>query len=1234
MSDADGGRLLARIPREGLAAIPWAGGVSYTPDSAAAQLSKLNYEVDVTTAPYYCPTDGVANALPAMQFAANDVSARGGGVVWVPPVLYNMTAGQLSIPSNVALVGRADGPFDHSALPTDEVSAPTFLLGHASLSPLRFIGNGGKVANVAFYYPNQVAPTAATPTAYPATFLIDEGVAGNTVEKCTFINAYIGADIRSGRTTFVNNNMGCLYRDFVIDKALDFVTIDNNKSEPFWDIYAGNLAFPQTLDAWVLSNRIVFETARVDSLNVTGHKTFGAYAIHLTRDSDDTGLANRSGYGSFIGCECDYIAYGVIARSARNSAKGFSYVGCGWKPNLSGSGVSGKSVVKVETGGTEPPVISLVGGTVQGSDAHWTEGKINNLAAGAGAVATALGVKGLEAEDAKAVHYDDAIDYPDPSIGLAVKEHGVEIDALGVTVSAQGNAITVNAGAITQVSEDLTDLGDTVETLALTASVEYPTIADGLAATTEGGYFVVRESGDNYVTRYQKVGGVEVYDNALASKSVTDQIQATVAIVDRRIDDQAQIAWSVLAQVNPLIQPMASIAADGWQASVVAPSDLSMLSTSFIRQGFTSSGVSTLYVDHPLLTKRVRQPYPNQANFTANNVALSDYVYATDAIPGVTNNSAEISPKPTADWVMPSRLLVGNVIHWEIIAFHRDARLGRQVACVKVRATDGTTTTAWQTVSATAISTLCEDRASVAVFKGDLDVTALATGMVWLEAQAIPFIGAAASIRTTADYSGQAQFSPRYFLKDVARAAAPPLAYVSPTGNNATGVWSTDAATAKANPFATDDGARDALYTTGAGVTGGKADGCRIRIMAGTNVLTNSITTLKKRLDVAALVIERDPDSPRASCIASFGAAGWGPNTGVKADGTGVSLLAPLDETATLFYDVSLLRTGTLQIASTASGAVTAKHFVQYHNVVLDNGGYTGTWLAGNVFDATFGLEIANGAPSLLNGSTSRRRMFRGLKATGVGLEGNLVVGCEITSPTAIAPSTAGSNGIVAYANRLIGATTNTFSEGSSVSVLDRFVLAQNLVEFTGASSTPRGVSISADGGTVSLTHPIVIHNTATGIGSVGRWNILYDDTTGTARTHKLQRIAGNLVPQINHKGDEFKADAAKIGNFAFEHGVASEGNYSVYVDASGGVDSFRQFYPGIGSKIANGDPLFVNYQGTGGTTSVPVAGAGGGDYHLQSGSSAKNMVATPMLSFDLGGAARGLGVQAAGAYA
>lgn len=104
------------------------------------------------------------------------------------------------------------------------------------------------------------------------------------------------------------------------------------------------------------------------------------------------------------------------------------------------------------------------------------------------------------------------------------------IDSADGLLKTKDSAGAVQAYAL---ASDVAILEDTVETLALTASVEYPTIADGLAATTEGGYFVVRESGDNYATRYQKVGGVEVFDNALASKAgVEDAVGAVQAQVD------------------------------------------------------------------------------------------------------------------------------------------------------------------------------------------------------------------------------------------------------------------------------------------------------------------------------------------------------------------------------------------------------------------------------------------------------------------------------------------------------------------------------------------------------------------------------------------------------------------------------------------------------------------------------------------------------------------------------
>jgi len=143
---------------------------------------------------------------------------------------------------------------------------------------------------------------------------------------------------------------------------------------------------------------------------------------------------------------------------------------------------------------------------------------------------------------------------------------------------------------------------------------------------------------------------------------------------------------------TPTPPPLTAIAADGWQASVVSPPDLSLLPVAVTRQGFDAAAAPTTHADTLYLTKRVRQAYPNQASFTANSQALSDYVYSTDTIVGAVNNSVETSPKPVAAWVTTDRRIVGNSLDIECVAFHRNGRSGKPVACVVFRATDGTTT--------------------------------------------------------------------------------------------------------------------------------------------------------------------------------------------------------------------------------------------------------------------------------------------------------------------------------------------------------------------------------------------------------------------------------------------------------------------------------------------------------------------------------------------------------------
>ena len=257
--------------------------------------------------------------------------------------------------------------------------------------------------------------------------------------------------------------------------------------------------------------------------------------------------------------------------------------------------------------------------------------------------------------------------------------------------------------------------------------------------------------------------------------------------------------------------PFSAVNADGWTVTYPSPPAIDPMGAPvpvpLSRAGFAAEGVPTTHTDTLTLTKRVRLPYPNQAVLSASTVALSDYVYATDSIAGVTNLSVAVSPKPIANWVMTDRRVVGDMVTLEVVAFHRNARGGDQVACIEFSATDGTATVT-TLVNASSVSPRPSDRNAVVVYRCDLDISTLANpAVITCNAKVYPWIGSAASVRDSAASGIAREFSPRVFVRNTARHATPPLAYVATGGNDTTGVVSTAPATASAQPFATVLGA-------------------------------------------------------------------------------------------------------------------------------------------------------------------------------------------------------------------------------------------------------------------------------------------------------------------------------------------------------------------------------------------------------------------------------------------
>ena len=286
-----------------------------------------------------------------------------------------------------------------------------------------------------------------------------------------------------------------------------------------------------------------------------------------------------------------------------------------------------------------------------------------------------------------------------------------------------------------------------------------------------------------------------------------------------------------------------------------------------VRKGFDANGAATAFAEAVTLTKRVRQAFPNQASATAATVALSDYVFAGEAIFGCANGSAEVSPKPVAVWARPDRRVVSSTLSVEVVAFHRSgATLGNLgIACVVFTASDGTNV-ATTTVSVPSVLGHAGDINPVIGFATSIDVSALNAGTVTVNALVYPKVGDASSVLdSSVNAAGSRSFCPQTYVKS---SAARRYAYVATAGLDASGVTSTTAATAAASPFLTIKAAIEKLKTDNTTV-----DNCVVRVGAGSFALTTLAAGTYQ--GAGELIVEGDPAlaTPRSSAVVTGGAS-------------------------------------------------------------------------------------------------------------------------------------------------------------------------------------------------------------------------------------------------------------------------------------------------------------------------------------------------------------------------
>lgn len=177
----------------------------------------------------------------------------------------------------------------------------------------------------------------------------------------------------------------------------------------------------------------------------------------------------------------------------------------------------------------------------------------------AGMLISETGARGLSAAEQFAIGGIDAGD-PTTNAMFAALGDGIRDEVQDIAGSAAASmaaaAYSAGAGAASASAADLARLtaegyrdqavaAQTVATNAAAAAIAalgtFPDTSAGLAATAEGGYFLVAGTGSVYASRYRKLGGVATGQTDYASKAALDAMAATL-----RIDDAAsEYLWSV-----------------------------------------------------------------------------------------------------------------------------------------------------------------------------------------------------------------------------------------------------------------------------------------------------------------------------------------------------------------------------------------------------------------------------------------------------------------------------------------------------------------------------------------------------------------------------------------------------------------------------------------------------------------------------------------------------------------
>ena len=635
---------------------------------------------------------------------------------------------------------------------------------------------------------------------------------------------------------------------------------------------------------------------------------------------------------------------------------------------------------------------------------------------------------------------------------------------------------------------------------------------------------------------------------------------------------------------------------DGWSAVYTSPPTFDPVADPkyayVTRSGYNASGGAATVTDAITVTTRRRQAHPNQASLSADIAALSDYVYTTDTVTGVTNNSTRAAPKPIAAWLNRDLERATSASHTvRMVVAHAHGRNGKPVAAVKFMATDGTTTV--ETLVST-MATLAYTASGyfVPCFEGVLDFSTLTQGAaITVDAVIYPYVGAAFTVSTDADAYPSPNLTTLRVLNDRTGAYGTSYAYVDGIGAGTPAV-STNPVTAAANPYATITAAAAAIKVyNNANLGRNNTDGSFIRVLAGTYTMAS----------ISASNTTTWPLTIEAADVANKLTTIW--------QDSGVSIFTSIP-TKLVIRNLTIKRTSAASVVmlDNAAGAQVHSNMLSIENCHIDNGGFApyGAWI--NRTGNGYFFECTGSDAGQVTAFSSSNKVWKSFGCNGKFAGGQTtfgIIGCRIVSALNPFAQSAASTGQVAMAGPFIGwnfiqLTVNVQAISSQVATGPRgAAIIGNVMENGAVATTSPLFTWGDDASGLANENLLVIGNTGAG----SRTNFLYQDT-GVVTIQKSGYFIGNLFPYFNSKSDVFGANANLIGNWSCIFKAGAFANLIQYggTDGAGtGVGKWMGEIPALREVSGSpGVPAVTNW--TLDKSAMGGSPGGGGDYKPTSG--------------------------------